>query len=179
MTERNFLFHLKLFDHFLTEYSSVWAEICRISSHILLGFFHKISTRNYFWKMFPKIRALEVAPLSRFAKFCPSFCNFILNSYYAEKFWKHLHKYFHMSFYSNQGSTSKKKTQKNILWRKSGRFVFIKNKFFCFDWSRSGIYYPLFLGCFDLKFFLSDIPYCVYWVVTEITVSNSFHKISN
>jgi len=61
---------------FLTEYSSVWVETCCISSQSLLGFFHKISTRNYFWKMFQKRLALQGAPLSRFAKFCHTFYNF-------------------------------------------------------------------------------------------------------
>jgi len=46
--ERKFCFCVKLFDHFLTEYSSVYAKICRASSQNLLGFFHKISTRNSF-----------------------------------------------------------------------------------------------------------------------------------
>ena len=64
--------------------------------------------------MFDKLLALKGAPLSRFAKFSPSLCNFIVISYCAEKFQKHLHKYFHMSFVSSQGGTSKKKTQKKI-----------------------------------------------------------------
>ena len=63
-TYRKVRFCVKLFDHFLTEYSSVLAEIFRVSFQILLGFFHKISTRNSFWKMFQKILALQGAPLS-------------------------------------------------------------------------------------------------------------------
>jgi len=59
--------------------------------------------------MFQKLLALQGAPHSRFAKFCPSFYNFILSSYYAEKFQKHLHKKFYMSFVSSQGGTSKEK----------------------------------------------------------------------
>ena len=170
---------MKLFDHFLTEYSYVWVKICRVSSQILLGFFHKISTRNSFWKRFQKHVALQGAPLSRFVKFCPNFYNFILSSYCAKMFRKHLHKYFHLSFVSSQRGTSKKKTQKNIEGRKAKTFYFRKkNKFSSFVCSRSGIYYALFLGCFDLKF-LRDIPYCVYWVVAEIWASNSFPKIWN
>ena len=74
--QRKVRFCVKLFDHFLTEYSSVWAETCRVSSHIQLGFFHKISIRNSFWKMSHKRFSLQGSPLSRFAKFCHSFCNF-------------------------------------------------------------------------------------------------------
>jgi len=50
VTERNVRFCVKQFNHFLTKYSSVWVEICRVSSQILLGFFHKISTRIFFLK---------------------------------------------------------------------------------------------------------------------------------
>ena len=107
-TERKVCFCVKLFDHFLTEYSSVWPEICHVSPQILLGIFHKILARNSFWKMFQKLLSLEGAPLSRFAKFCPCFCNFIMSSYCAKKFWKHLYKNFHMSFLSCQGDRSKK-----------------------------------------------------------------------
>jgi len=112
-TERNVRFCLKLFDHCLTKYSSVWAEICRVSSQILLGFFHKITTIISFWKMVQKLLALNGAPLSKYAKFRLSYFNFILSSYHAEKFWKHLQKYFYMSFLS-QGGTSKKKTQSYV-----------------------------------------------------------------
>ena len=69
--------------------------------------------KKYFSKIFLKLFALQGAPLSRFVKFCPSFCKFIMSSYYAEKIRKHLHKYFHMSFVcSEEGFTSKKKTHK-------------------------------------------------------------------
>ena len=40
---------MKLFDHFLTEYSFVYAEIYCVSSQIMLGFFHKISSKTYIW----------------------------------------------------------------------------------------------------------------------------------
>jgi len=45
---------------------------------------------------------------SYFQNFALVFCNFILSSYYADKFQKHLDKYFHMSFVSSQGGTPKK-----------------------------------------------------------------------
>jgi len=64
--------------------------------------------------MFLKLLGLQGAPLSKLAKFCPSFCNFILSLYYADKFQKQLHKYFHMSFVSSQVGNPKKKTQKKI-----------------------------------------------------------------
>ena len=113
-TERKICFFVELFHHFLTEYSSLWAEIFCVLSQILLGFFHKISTRNYFWKMFHKLLALQGATLSWFAKFFHSFCNFVLSSHCGKKFRKYLHTYFHMSFVFSQGGTSKKKTQKKI-----------------------------------------------------------------
>ena len=49
-TERNVRFCVKLFDHFLTEYSSVWVEICSVSSQILLEFFLKFQQEFFFWK---------------------------------------------------------------------------------------------------------------------------------
>ena len=76
--------------------------------------------------MFQKLLGLQGAPISRFAEFCPSFCKFILSSYYADMFRKYLHKYFHMSFVSSQGGTPNKKTQKKIKGRKAGRSIFIK-----------------------------------------------------
>ena len=91
-TEKKVRFCMKLFDNFLTEYSSIWAETCRVSSQIMLWFFHKISIGNSFWKMFQKLLALQGAPLFRCAKFFPNFCNFILSWYYTKKFQNHLHK---------------------------------------------------------------------------------------
>ena len=82
---RKVRFSVKLFDHFLTEYSFVLTEIFHVLFQILLEFFHKISTRNYIWKMLQKLLALKSAHLSIFVKFYPSFCNFIISSYYAEK----------------------------------------------------------------------------------------------
>ena len=128
-TERKVCFCVKLFYHFLTEYSSDWTETCRVSFQILLGVFHKISTRISFWKMFLKLLSLQGSSLSRFTTFFRSFCIFILSSYCAEKFW-HLHKYFHMSFVSWQGGTFKMKTQKkDIRGEKPERSVFEKTSF--------------------------------------------------
>ena len=64
--------------------------------------------------MFLKFLRLQGDSFSIFAKFCDSLCNFILSSYYASKFRKHLHKYFHMLFVSNQEGMPKTKTQKKI-----------------------------------------------------------------
>ena len=89
-----------------------------------------------------------------------SFYNFILGPYWAEKFLKHLHEYFHMSFVSIHRGTSKKKTQKNIHGRKAKMFCLLKNKFSSFVCSQSGTYYALFLGFFEMKF-LPDIPLIV------------------
>jgi len=86
--------------------------------------------------MFQKLLGLQGAPLSWFVKFYLSFCNFNLSSYYADKFQKHLHMYFHMSFVSSQGGTPKKKTQKDIRL-KTRTFYFGKNKFSSYVGSRS------------------------------------------
>jgi len=82
--------------------------------------------------MFQKLLALQSAPLSRFAKFCPSICSFILSWHCAEKFRKHLHKYFHLSFVSSQGGTSKKKTQKKDIRKKSQDVLFLEKQVFQF-----------------------------------------------
>ena len=44
--------------------------------------------------------------------------------------------------------------------------------------SRSGTNYALLLDCFGLKF-LPDVRHCVYWVLIEISSSDSSHKIGN
>ena len=44
--------------------------------------------------------------------------------------------------------------------------------------SRSGTYYALLFGYFGLKF-LPDIRHCVYWVLAEVWVPDSSHKIGN
>ena len=112
-TERKVRFCVKLFHHLLTKYSSFWLEICRVSSKFCWDSSIKFQEEILFGKcsknfmhskalLFPDLRNLALV------------CNFILSLYYAEKFWKHLHKYFHMSFICRQGGTSKKKTQKKI-----------------------------------------------------------------
>ena len=128
--------------------------------------------------MFHKLLALHGAPLSKFAKFFPSFCNFILSSYYAEKFRKHLHNYFHMLFVSSQRGISKKKTQKKDIRKKSQDVLFLEKQVFQFCLISVWDLLRLIPWVLDLKF-LPDIPYCAYWVVAEIWASNSFHKISN
>jgi len=70
-----------VFFFFVTEFSSVLAEICRVWSRILLGFLHRISTRNYFGKKFQKFFALQGYPLSRFLK-----CVLV----FAILFWVHI-----------------------------------------------------------------------------------------
>jgi len=54
---------------------------------------------------------------------------------------------------------------------------------FCFQktgfvHSRSGTYYALFLGYFGVKILL-DSRHCVYWVLAEVWVPDSSHKIGN
>jgi len=159
--ERKVLFHVKLFDHFLIEYLPVWAEIYRIFSQVLLASFHKISTRNSFWKMFHKLLALQGAPLSRFAKFCSIFCNFILSSYYAEKFWKHIHKYFHKSFVSSQGARPKRKHRKRYKEEKQGRSVFRKTSFQILFALGLGLITPYFFGVLIWSFSRHSLIVCI------------------
>jgi len=78
---KKFCFCVKLFDHFLTEYSSFLAEICRALSQNKLGFFHKISTRNSFWKC--SINLLHSKPF-----LFPDLWNFALVS--TILFWVHI-----------------------------------------------------------------------------------------
>jgi len=70
----------------------------------------------------------------------------------------------------------KRKHRKRYKEENPRRFVFGKNKCCSFVCSRSCNYYTLYLVYFDLK---SIHSYCVYWIVAEISVSNSFHIICN
>ena len=112
-------------------------------------------------------------------KFFPSFCNFNLSSYCVEIFQKTYTSTFICCLCPVKEARPKTKHKRRYREEKSGRFVLKKKTsfpgLFC---SRSGIYYALFLCCFDL-IILPKILYCVYWVVVEIWVSNSFHKICN
>ena len=110
--------------------------------------------------MFQKLFGLQGAPISRFAKFCPSFCNFNLISFYADKFRKHLHKYFHRSLVSSQGGTPKKKTEKDIR-KKSLDVLFSEKQVFQFCLLSVWELLCLIPRCFYLKL-LPYIPYCVY-----------------
>jgi len=159
--ERKVRFCVKLFDHFLTEYSSILAQICRILFQILWGFFHKISTINCFWKMFWKLLGLQGAPLSRLAEFCSKFCNFILSSYYPDNFWKHLHKYFHMSFLSSQEGMQKMKTQKNIWGRKARTLCARKKQVFQFFLLLVWEFYAFFLGVLIWNFYRTFLIVCI------------------
>jgi len=60
-----------------------------------------------------------------------------------------------------------KRKHKKRYKNKSHDFLFSENKFLSFVYSRSGIYYALFLGCLDLKF-VPHIPYCVNVDVAQI-----------
>jgi len=121
-------FCMKLFDHFPTEYWSVGVEIFQVSSQILLGFFHKISSRNSFWKIFETLLALQGAALSRFAKFHMSFSNFILSLYFAEKFRKHTSNFI-CRMYLVKEARPKRKHRKINKKEKPGRSVFGKTSF--------------------------------------------------
>ena len=70
---------------FVGEYSSVWPEICRVLSQIQWRFLRGISGKNYFGRIFRKFCANQGYPLPKLVKFRPTFCNFILGPYCAEK----------------------------------------------------------------------------------------------
>jgi len=64
---------------YLSEYSSVWGEICRVLSQIQSRFLRGISGKNYFGTIFLKFcEKPRLYPLAKFVKFRPTFCNFIL-----------------------------------------------------------------------------------------------------
>ena len=69
-TEMKFCFCVKLFNHFLTEYSSVWGEIYRVSFQILLGFFIRFQQEIIIGKWSRNIlhfKALHFPDLQNFA----------------------------------------------------------------------------------------------------------------
>jgi len=72
-------------------------------------------------------------------------------------------------------STSIKKSQKEDTGGKARTFCFRKTSFVH---RRSGTYYALFLGCFGMKL-LPEVLHCVCWVLAEISVPDSSHKIGN
>jgi len=70
---------------FVGEYSSVWPEICRVLSQIQWRFMRGISCKNNFGRIFQKFCANQGYPIRNLVKFHPTFCNFILSPYCAEK----------------------------------------------------------------------------------------------
>jgi len=70
---------------FMGEYSSVWPEICRVLSQIQSRFLRGISGKNYFRRIIQKFCANQGYHLPKLWKFRPSFYNFILGSYCADK----------------------------------------------------------------------------------------------
>jgi len=103
-------------------------------------------------------------------KFCPTFSNFILGLYCAEKI--------HTStciYCLHPGKEARPLTnhKKKIRGRKGRTFCFRKTSFVH---SQSGTYYALLLGYFGLNF-LPDICHCVYWFLAEIWARNSSHRI--
>ena len=66
-------------------------------------------------------------------------------------------------------------TKRRYGEEKARRFFFRKTSFVHY---RSGTYYALLLGCFGLKS-LPEVRHCVYWVLAEISATDSSHKILN
>jgi len=105
-------------------------------------------------------------------KFCPTFCNFILGPYCAEKI--------HTSTFIcclNPGKEARpqKNPRKKIRGRKARTFCFRKTSFVH---SRSGTYHVLLLAYFGLKF-LPDVRDIVCRVLGEIWAPDSSHRIGN
>jgi len=70
---------------FVCEYSYVWPEICHVLSQIQWRFLRGISGKNYFGEFFRNFVQTKGYPLPKLVKFRPTFCNFILGLYCAEK----------------------------------------------------------------------------------------------
>ena len=109
---------------FLGEYSFVWREICRLLSRIQSRFLRGISGKNYFGTIILKF--CEKPRLSKFVKFRPTFCNFILCWKLALK---NSHKYFHVLFAPCEGGKSINKSQKGDIGEKSQDILFSENRF--------------------------------------------------
>jgi len=114
---------------------------------IFLGFLHRISSRNCFGKNFQKFHALQGCPRFSFVKFCPSFCNFILSSYYVDNRKSYTSTF--ICFFLSSKEARPKKTQNKIYGRKAIMFCFWKNKFSSF--------------CFALGLGLIHLIPCVFW----------------
>jgi len=157
---------------FVCEYSFVSPEICRILSQIQWRFLRGISGKNYCGRIFQKFSANQGYPLPKLVKFRPTFCNFILGPYCAEKIHTST---FICCLHPGKEAHPLKNHKKKIRERKSRTFCFWKTSFVH---SRSGTYYALLLGYFGLKF-LPDVRHCVCWVLAEIWAPDSAHKIGN
>ena len=113
--------------------------------------------KNYFGRIFHKFCANQGYPLPKLVKFRPTFCNFILGPYCAEKI--------HTSTFIcclHPGKEARPQTnhRKKIRGRKARTLT-------SFVHSRSGTYHALLLGYFGLKF-LPDVRHCVCRVLAEI-----------
>jgi len=110
--------------------------------------------KKYFGRIFKKFCASRGYSLPKLVKFRPTFCNFILGLYCAEKI--------HTSTFIcvlHPGKEARQQTndKKKIRGRKVRTFCFRKT---CFVYSRSGTYHALLLGYFALNF-LPDVRHCV------------------
>jgi len=105
------------------QYSSVWPEICHVLSQIQWRFLHGISWKNYFGKIFHKFCANQVYHLPKLVKFRPTFWNFILGPYCAEKFTQVLS---YVVCTRVRRHVQKKSTKRRYGGEKPGSFVFGK-----------------------------------------------------
>jgi len=161
---------------FLTEYSSVGREICRVLSRIQSRFLRGISWKNYFRTIFLKFCEKPKLSFSKICEISPYSLQFYSWSYLPWKITKKITQVLSCVVCTLlRTHVHKKIHKKKIQGRKSRTFCFRKTDFVH---SRSGAYYDLFLGSFGLKT-LPDILHCVYWVLAEIWAPDSSHKIFN
>jgi len=111
-------------------------------------------------------------PLPKLVKFRPSLCNSILDRYCAEKIQTST---FICCFHPGKEARPQTNHKKKMRGRKARTFCFRKTNFVH---SRSGTYHALLLAYFGLKF-LPNVRHCVYWVLPEILVLDSSHRIDN
>jgi len=156
----------------VSEYSSVWPEICRVLSQIQCRFLCGISEKNNFGRIFQKScvnQGILYKNLWNFAllseilfwvRIALKKFRQVLSYVVCTQVRRHVHKQIKKTRYGGENP---------------GGFFFWKTSFVH---SRSGNYYALLLGYFRLKF-LPDFRHCVYWVLDEIWAPSSSHRIGN
>jgi len=111
---------------FVGEYSSVWPEICHVLSQIQWRFLREILGKNYFGRIFQKFCANQGYPLPKLVKFRPTFGNFILGPYCAEKIHTTT---FTCCLHPGKEARPLKESEKEDTGAKSQHVLFSENQF--------------------------------------------------